>query len=48
VSVSNTGSSATITATSTLSQINKKIETISDIDSTTGLITPTSTTELTL
>jgi len=48
VSVSNTGSSATITATSTLSQINKKIQTVSDIDSTTGLITPTSTTELTL
>ncbi len=48
VSVSNTGSSATITATSTLSQINKKIETVADIDSTTGLITPTSTIELTL
>ncbi len=48
ISVSNTGDSATITATSTLSQINKKIETVTDIDTTTGLITPTSTTELTL
>ena len=48
VSVSNTGNSATITSTAVLSQINKKIQTITDIDSTTGLITPTSTTELTL
>jgi len=48
VSVSNIGNSATITATSTLSQINKKIETITDINTTTGLITPTSTEELTL
>jgi len=48
VSVSNIGNSATITATSTLSLINKRIQTVSDIDSTTGLITPTSTTELTL
>ena len=48
ISVSNTGSGATITATSSLSQINKKIETVADIDSTTGLITPTSTIELTL
>lgn len=48
VSISNTANSATITATSTLSQINKKIETITDINTTTGLITPTSTTESTL
>jgi len=48
VSVINTTSSATITATSTLSQVNKKIQTITDINSTTGLITPTSTTELTI
>lgn len=48
VSVSNTGSQATITVTSALGQINKKIQTVSDIDSTTGLITPTSTMELTL
>ena len=48
VSVSNIGNSATITATSTLSQINKKLQTVIDIDTTTGLITPTSTTELTL
>ena len=48
VSVINTTSSATITATSTLSQVNKKIQTITDINSTTGLITPTSTIELTL
>ena len=48
VSVINTTSSATITATSTLSQVNKKIQTITDINSTTGLITPSSTIELTL
>lgn len=48
VSVSNTGTQATITVTSALGQINKKIQTITDIDTTTGLITPTSTTELTL
>jgi hypothetical protein len=48
VSVINTTSSATLTATSTLSQVNKKIQTITDINSTTGLITPTSTIELTL
>lgn len=48
VSVSNTGAQATITSTAALGQINKKLQTITDIDSTTGLITPTSTTELTL
>jgi len=48
VSVSNTGSQATITVTSAFGQANKKIQTITDVDSTTGLITPTSTTELTL
>jgi len=48
VSVSNTGTQATITATSALGQINKKIQTVTDIDSSTGLITPTSTEELTL
>jgi len=48
VSVSNTVDSATITSTATFGQINKKLQTITDIDSTTGLITPTSTTELTL
>ena len=41
-------SQATITSTSTVSSINKKLQTIVDIDATTGLITPTSTTELTL
>ena len=48
VSVSNTDTQATITATAALGQINKKIQTITDIDSTTGLITPTSTEELIL
>lgn len=48
VSVSNTVNSATITVTSALGQINKKLQTITDIDSTTGLITPTSTEELTI
>jgi len=48
VSVSNISGQATITVTSTFGQINKKIQTVTDINSTTGLITPTSTTELTL
>ena len=48
VTVSNIGTQATITATSTLSLINKKLQTVSDINSTTGLIIVTSTEELTL
>jgi len=48
VSVSNTGSSATITVTASKGDLQKKMETVVDIDSTTGLITPTSTAELTL
>ena len=48
VSVSNTTTQATITSTATAGQINKRIQTIADIDTTTGLITPTSTEELTL
>ncbi len=46
--VSVTVSGGTITSTATFSQINKKLQTIVEIDSTTGLITPTSTVELTL
>jgi uncharacterized protein (TIGR02145 family) len=37
---------ATITSTSILSQINKKLQTVVDINATSSLITPTSTTEL--
>lgn len=48
VIVSFASNQATITSTSTLSQINKKFQTVADINATTGLITPTSTTELTL
>jgi type II secretory pathway component PulK len=48
VSVSNTGAQATITSTAILGQVNKKIQTIVNINSTTGLITPTSTMELTM
>jgi|GEM_PF-1033964 len=48
VSVSNIGNSVTITSTAVLGQVNKKLQTISDINSTNGLITPTSTIELTL
>ena len=48
VSVSNTSGQATITSTAAFGQVNKKIQTVSDINSTTGLIIPTSTTELTL
>lgn len=48
VLVSFASNQATINSTSTLSQINKKLQTIVDINATTGLITPTSTTELTL
>jgi len=39
---------ATTTSTAVLGQINKKLQTVTDIDTTTGLIIPTSTTELTL
>jgi len=46
VVISNTGNSATITSSAVVNQINKKIQTIADIDSATGLIIPTSTTEL--
>jgi len=46
--VSVTFSGGTITSTSTLSQINKKLQTTVVIDATTGLITPTSTSELSL
>ena len=48
VVVSFASDQATITSTSTLSQINKKIQTVADISVTTGLITPTSTIEQTL
>ena len=48
VSVSNTSGQATITVTSVFGQINKKIQAVTDINSITGLIIPTSTTELTL
>jgi len=46
VTVSNTGDSATITSSAVVGQIIKRIETVADINSVTGLITPTSTTEL--
>ena len=48
VVVSFASNQATIISTSTLSQINKKLRTVADIHSTTGLITPTSTEELAL
>ena len=49
VSVSNDlDGHATTTSTAVLGQISKKLQTVTDIDTTTGLITPTSTTELTL
>ena len=48
VTVSFASGQATITSTSTLSQINKKLQAVADINATTGLITPTSTVEQTL
>jgi len=48
VVVSFASNQATITSTSTLNQINKKLQTVADINATTGLITPTSTVEQTL
>ena len=48
VNVSFASGQATINSTSTLSQINKKLQTVADINATTGLITPTSTVEQTL
>ena len=46
ITVSNTDSSATITSSASINQFNKKMQTITDIDNTTGLVTPVSTTEL--
>jgi hypothetical protein len=48
VSVSNTSSQAIITAIATYRLINKKLQTIVNIDTNTGLIIPASTEELTL
>ena len=48
VNITNSSGQATVNATSTISQVNKKLQAVIDIDTTTGLITPTSTTELTL
>ena len=48
VSVTNSSGQATVNATSTISQINKKLQAVADINATTGLITPTSTVEQTL
>jgi len=48
VTVSFSANQATINSNSTLGQTKKKLQTIADINSTTGLITPTSTEELTL
>ncbi|MFA5392120.1 MAG: hypothetical protein WC306_00285 [Candidatus Paceibacterota bacterium] len=48
VVVSFASNQATITSTSTLNQINKKLQTVADINATTGLITPTSTIEQTM
>jgi len=48
VTVSFASGQATITSTSTLSQMNKNLQTVADINATTGLITPTSTVEQTL
>ena len=48
VVVSFASGQATINSTSTLSQINKKLQAVADINATTGLITPTSTVEQTL
>ena len=48
VTVSFASGQATITSTSTLSQMNKNLQTVADINATTGLIIPTSTVEQTL
>ncbi len=48
VSISNIGNEVTITSTAVIGEISKKLQTTTDIDSNTGLITPSFTTELTL
>jgi len=48
VTVTFSSNQTTITSTSTISSINKKLQTVADINATTGLITPTSTVEQTL
>lgn len=47
VSFSPSTGQTTVTATSTISSVNKKLQSIIEINTTTGLITPTSTEELT-
>jgi len=48
VSVANIGTQVTITSTASIGQANKRIKTVADINTTTGLIMPTSTMELTM
>jgi len=48
VSITNSSGQATVNSTSTISQVNKKLQAVIDIDTTTGLITPTSTVEMAL
>ena len=48
VNITNSSGQATVNATSTVGQVNKKLQAVDDISATTGLITPTSTAELTL
>ena len=48
VSVSNINGEAIATSTSGFSSVNKQLQTVFVIDTTTGLVTPTSTTELSL
>jgi hypothetical protein len=48
VSLTNSSGQATVNATSTVGTVNKKLQAVINVDTTTGLVTPTSTVEVSI
>jgi hypothetical protein len=48
VSLTNSSGQATVNATSTIGTVNKKLQAVINIDTTSGLVTPTSTVEVSI
>jgi hypothetical protein len=48
VSLTNSSGQATVNATSTVGTVNKKLQAVINVDTTTGLVIPTSTTEVSI
>jgi hypothetical protein len=48
VSLTNSSGQATVNATSTIGTANKKLQAVINVDTTTGLVTPTSTAEISI